>query len=215
MPIGPVNATAITRTIRFGAKHGFIVGIGAALMDLIYCGGATQINEYLLASPIINLSFQLVGFVLLLFLGIRSLRAKTTDTRSTSKDEVSSKHAEERVEKLLLKEGSIIASFALGVVLYASNVAALPEWVFVTAFFKNQGLLDEGFTASMTFAVGAGLGTAGWFYTLTRYFRNKRSSLKPRTLSIINRVAGIAMLLFGIYFGYQILFKTDWGKIHI
>jgi ABC-type nickel/cobalt efflux system permease component RcnA len=113
-----------------------------------------------------------------------------------------------------LKKGSIIASFALGVVLYASNIASLPEWIFITAFLKNEGLMDEGFRSAMAFALGAGIGTAGWFFTLTRYFRNKRSSLQPKTLSIINRVAGIAMLAFGIYFGYQIIFKTDWSKVN-
>src|SRR5687767_481465 len=73
MPVGPVNATAILRTLHYGAKHGFAVGIGAAVMDIIYCGGATQINAYLLDSPILNLSFQSVGFFLLVYLGIKSL----------------------------------------------------------------------------------------------------------------------------------------------
>lgn len=211
MPIGPVNATAITRTIKYGAKHGFAVGAGAAIMDLIYCGGATQINNYLLNSPIINLCFQVVGFALLVFLGIRSLRVKQAATSANE----ASKHAEERVDKLHIKVGSVLASFALGVVLYASNISSLPEWLFISAFLRGQGWLEEGFAASMIFAVGAGIGTAGWFYTLTRYFNKRKTTLKAKTLTLIDRVAGIAMLGFGIYFGYQIIFKTDWSKIHI
>ncbi|HEY6172652.1 MAG TPA: LysE family transporter [Candidatus Kapabacteria bacterium] len=211
MPIGPVNATAITRTIKYGAKHGFAVGAGAAIMDLIYCGGATQINNYLLGSPIINLCFQVVGFGLLVFLGIRSLQTKPTAPSANE----AGKHAEDRVDKLHLKAGSILASFALGVVLYASNISSLPEWLFISAFLRGQGWLEEGFAASMVFAVGAGLGTAGWFYTLTRYFNKRKTTLKAKTLTIIDRVAGFAMLGFGIYFGYQIIFKTDWSKIHI
>jgi hypothetical protein len=98
--------------------------------------------------------------------------------------------------------------------LYASNIASLPEWVFLTAFWKQQGFLDDGYTIYAVFALGAGAGTAGWFLTLTRYFTKRKSTLKPKTLMLINQVAGIAMLAFGLYFGYQIAFKTDWTRVN-
>jgi threonine/homoserine/homoserine lactone efflux protein len=215
MPIGPVNAASITRTIRFGPWHGFAVGTGAAKMDIIYCGGATQINEYLLSAPVLNLFFRIIGFGLLIFLGIKSLRVKPQEHPMTSQEDMKSEAtAEHRVEKLHLAQGNIIASLALGIVLYASNIASLPEWIFITAFWKHQGLLSDGFTISLIFAAAAGLGTAGWFFTLTRYFAKKQTTLKPKTLAIINKVAGFAMLGFGIYFGYMILFNTDWARVN-
>jgi L-lysine exporter family protein LysE/ArgO len=211
MPVGPVNAASIMRTLHYGAKHGAMVGIGAAIMDIIYCAGATQINEFLLRSPIINLSFQGLGMLLLIYLGIKSLKVK----REQDKEDVQhEKAAEQRVQKLHVKKGSILASLALGIILYASNIASLPEWVFLTAFWKQQGFLNDGFTIYLVFAIGAGLGTAGWFLTLTRYFSKRKSTLKPKTLVLINKVAGIAMLGFGLYFGYQIAFKTDWSKVN-
>src|SRR5689334_8279951 len=96
MPIGPVNAAAITRTIKASYKHGFVVGLGAALMDTIYCGGATQINAFLLRSPIINLCFQISGFGLLIFLGIKSFRAEKQEHpfEPTAKDTKQEKKAE-------------------------------------------------------------------------------------------------------------------------
>lgn len=211
MPIGPVNAAAITRTIRYGAKHGFAIGLGAAIMDCIYCAGATQIQLYLQSSPIINLCFLVVGFSLLIILGILSLRTKET-TPPTNKSQTT---AEGHVEKLHLKTGSIIASSVLGIVLYASNIASLPEWLFISTFLKNIGWLEDGFSASMVFALGAGIGTAGWFFTLSRYFNKRKTTLQPTTLNLINKAAGIAMLGFGFYFGYQIVFTTDWSKIHL
>lgn len=214
MPIGPVNAAAIMRTIRYGTNHGFAVGIGAAIMDVIYCAGATQINEYLLNSPIINLIFQIVGFGLLVFLGIRTLRLAKYPKEHQAADTKSDDKAEAQVERMHIKRGSIIASLALGIVLYASNIASLPEWIFITAFWKSQGLLDEGFRAAVSFAIGAGLGTAGWFLTLTKFFGKRQRSLEPRILRRIDIVAGTAMLVFGVYFGYQILFNTDWSRIN-
>lgn len=211
MPIGPVNAASIMRTLHYGARHGVMVGIGAAIMDIIYCGGATQINEFLLRSPIINLSFQGAGMLLLVFLGIKSLRTKREQKPADVEHE---KDAEKTVQKLHVKKGSVLASFALGIILYASNLSSLPEWVFLTAFWKQRGFLNDGFSVYMIFALGAGVGTAGWFMTLTRYFTRRKSMLNPKTLVVINKVAGIAMLGFGLYFGYQIAFKTDWTKVN-
>ena len=216
MPIGPVNAAAITRTLHYNYKHGLVIGFGAALMDFVYCAGATQINEFLLQSPIINLCFQLIGFILLVFLGVRSLRATqhATPKELSAKDVNSELKAENRIDKMHLKKGSYLASFSVGVLLYASNVAAVPEWIFISAFWRNEGVLTAGFATAMIFAVGAGLGTAGWFFTLVRFFAKRSGSLKPKTLLIINRFAGVAMLLFGVYFGYQIIFNTDWTRVN-
>ena len=216
MPIGPVNAAAISRTIHFNQKHGFLVGIGAAIMDIIYCGGATQINAFLLRSPIINLCFQAAGFGLLLYLGIKSLKAEGAEhpfepTPADIKREVK---AESRVERMHVKKAGVASSIFLGVVLYASNVAGIPEWIFITAFWHNQGVYIIGLSDAITFAVAAGVGTAGWFFVLTKYFSKRKSTLKPRTLYLINRFAGLAMLAFGVYFGYQIIFKTDWTRVH-
>ncbi|MDP4220438.1 MAG: LysE family transporter [Bacteroidota bacterium] len=215
MPIGPTNAAAIARTIQYNFKHGFIVGLGGAAMDIIYCGGATQINAFLLRSPIINLVFQIVGFGLLIFLGIKSFRAeqKPHPFEPTPKDTQHEKRAQAQVVKMHIKKASYFASFSLGVVLYASNVAGVPEWIFISAFWHNQGVQIIGFSDAIAFAIGAGIGTAGWFFTLVKYFSKRSTSLKPRTLHIINRFAGFAMLAFGLYFGYQIIFKTDWNNV--
>jgi threonine/homoserine/homoserine lactone efflux protein len=215
MPIGPTNAAAITRTIHYSYKHGFVVGLGGALMDIIYCGGATQINAFLLRSPIVNLTFQVVGFGLLLFLGIKSLKAEQKERpfEPSAKDTKQEKRAEAQVGKMNLKKASYLASLSLGIVLYASNVAGIPEWIFISAFWHNQGIQLIGFSDAVIFAVGAGIGTAGWFFFLVKYFSKRSSSFKPRTLFLINRFAGVAMLAFGLYFGYQIVFKTDWNTV--
>jgi L-lysine exporter family protein LysE/ArgO len=216
MPIGPVNAAAISRTIHYNHKHGFLVGIGAAIMDAIYCGGATQINAFLLRSPIINLCFQAVGFGILLYLGIKSLKAEKQEHpfEPTVKDTKLELKAEARVSKMHVKKASFLASLTLGIVLYASNVAGIPEWIFISAFWHNQGVDLSGYINAGTFAIAAGIGTAGWFLVLTKYFSKRKTSLKPRTLNLINRFAGLAMLAFGVYFGYQIIFKTDWTQVN-
>jgi hypothetical protein len=102
----------------------------------------------------------------------------------------------------------------IGIVLYASNVAGVPEWIFVSGFWRENGVLGDGLAFNVIFAAGAGLGTAGWFTTLVRFFSKRRHGFKPRTLHLINRFSAYAMLAFGLYFGYQIIFGTDWQGVN-
>lgn len=216
MPIGPVNATAISKTLHNGFKYGMIVGLGAALMDFIYCAGAAQIHQFLSQSPLINLIFQVAGFVMLVWLGISLLRTKTQSdaAASTAEAEHREEVAEHRIEQMHLKESSLLGSFMIGVVLYASNVAAVPEWIFISGFWRQSGALQDGLGYNLIFAVGAGLGTAGWFLLLVRYFTKRREGFKPKTIHLINRFSAYAMLVFGLYFGYQIAFVTNWQEVN-
>lgn len=211
MPVGPLNAAAISRTIKKGMKAGFAVGLGGALMDFIYCAGSAKIHEYLLASPLINLIFQVIGFIALSILGISTLRSNKLASEDTDiKDEA---EAEERMKRFHLSTKGLLAMFFLGILLYASNVAAIPEWIFLTALWRSYHLLDVGYLADLAFALGAGLGTAGWFLTLVRFIAKRRRGFQPRTLKIINTSAGVALIGFGIYFAIQIIVQTDWHRI--
>lgn len=216
LPIGPVNATAISRTLQYGARIGYAVGIGAAMMDFIYCGGAAQIHEFLSRSPVINLIFQSVGFVVLIWLGIKLLRQKKHLAPPLEETNIQEKEhkAEQQVKRLHVRRSSIFGSLTIGIVLYASNVAGIPEWIFVSAFWRSTGLLLDGLDYNLFFALGASSGAALWFILLVRFFAKRSRTLAPRTIALINRFSAIAMLVFGAYFGYQILFATDWGRVN-
>ncbi len=215
MPIGPVNATAISRTLKYGIWSGIATGIGAALMDFLYCAGAAQIHQFLLDSPLINLLFRIVGFGLLIYLGIHTLRTKTKvipAAEAHQREEL----AEHRIEQLHMRvqQDSYVSAFMIGVVLYASNVAAVPEWIFVSALWREWGLLQTGVAVNITFALGAGIGPAGWFSFLSRFIAKRRHGFAPATLAKINLFTGIAMLVFALYFAYQIGFDTKWSDVH-
>src|ERR1041385_1568951 len=214
MPIGPVNAAAISRTLKYSFKYGLAVGIGGAVMDVIYCGGAAQINQFLISSPIVNLCFQLVGFAALLFLGIRQLRqlnAKTKEEQAANGRGEKIEHM--AMETMHLPKRSLFGPFVLGVFLYATNVMAIPEWVVIAHFWRSLGLLGIGIDINLAFAVGAGLGTAGWFILLIRWIAKRHSGFKTETLRKINFGTAIAMLVFSGYFAYAIIFETHWDQV--
>jgi threonine/homoserine/homoserine lactone efflux protein len=219
MPIGPINAAVISRTIKYSARFGVAVAIGAGIMDVIYCGGAAQINEFLVESPVINLFFEFAGFSALLILGIRQLTAKTvahdpssTDTLRDNPDR-SERVADAAIHRMHLEKKSLLGPFTIGILLYATNVMAVPEWIIVSGLWRSWGLLGSGFDINASFALGAGAGTIGWYLVLIRWISKRRRGFKPATLQKINLGTSIAMLAFAAYFAYAILFETHWGEV--
>ncbi len=211
MPVGPVNAAAISRTLKYGFRFGVTVGAGAALMDILYCGGAAQINEFLVKSPVINLTFELVGFAALLILGTRQLRTKLP---GEAKEPGKERGARIPFAHRGKSDGqSIVESFLIGIVLYATNVMAVPEWIIISGLWRSWGLLGSGVGTNALFALGAGTGTLGWFMLLIRWIARHHRGFQPSTITKINIGAGIAMLAFAGYFSYAIMFETHWPAV--
>ncbi len=211
MPIGPINAATISRTLQYGFKFGFAVGLGAAVMDFIYCGGAAQIHEFLSRSPLVNIGFQAAGCIALAWLAVTMLRKKEeTKKEADAKSHEKEVQAEHRLERLHLERTSILSSLLIGIVLYATNVAAVPEWLIISGFWRENGFLQTGVLTNGAFALGAGVGTGGWYLTLVRYFNKRKTGFKPHTLYLINRISGYALVLFVLYFLYLIIFTTNW-----
>jgi threonine/homoserine/homoserine lactone efflux protein len=212
MPIGPVNAAIISRTLKYDYRSGLATAIGAAIVDFLYCACAAQIQHFLKDFPEVNLFFRVVGFVALVWMGYKTFAANRISVHMP--DEEADLHkAEDRIVKLHVKEGSLLGAFSLGAVLYGSNLSSVPTWIFISGLLHEWGLLRGGVLENLVFAVGAGIGTAGWYSMLVHLIARRRGGFSPRTLRNINLAASIAMLVFGCYFLYQIIFDTAWAEI--
>ncbi len=217
MPIGPLNAAVISRTLKYSFKFGLAVGVGAAVMDVIYCGGAAQINQFLVKSPVINLCFELAGFTALLILGIRQLSSKTPPEElqyiPDNNTDLGERVALAAMKRMNLEKKSLIGPFTIGILLYATNVMAVPEWIIVSGLWRGWGLLGSGVDINASFALGAGAGTFCWYLVLIRWIAKHHRGFKPATLQKINLGTGIAMLAFAAYFAFAILFETNWHEV--
>ncbi len=219
MPIGPLNAAVISRTIKYSARFGIAVAIGAGMMDVIYCGGAAQINQFLVKSPVINLGFEFAGFSALLILGIRQLTSKSVTHESSSEDtfpqepDRGERVAAAAIHRMHLERKSLLGPFTIGILLYATNVMAVPEWIIVSGLWRSWGLLGTGVDRNALFALGAGAGTIGWYLVLIRWISKRRRGFQPATLQKINLGTSIAMLAFAGYFAFAIIFRTQWHEV--
>jgi len=218
-PVGPINAAVMTHGLSERFSRGMAIGVGAALMDFIYCAAAMFGISFLSDEPIVNVIFQIAGFAVLIFFGIKSLRIKRdyTEIQSVqSKAEKQALQVEQRIynveEKVHLKL-KLQGPFFLGILIYLANPSFLPYWLGVSGILQKYHLLVPTQTNNFSFALGVGVGSAGWFYLILYLLLSGKITLKPTVINGIYKFSGVALLGFGTYVGYRLLVFTDWANI--
>ena len=176
VPIGPAGILCIRKTLAEGRTRGLVVGLGAATADLlngcVAAFGLTFISD-MIASQ--QFWLRLTGGTLLLFLGIRLMRARHTDTASPADS------------KGLL--GSYLSTLALGL----TNPVTIFAFI---AVFATLGLGDGLTLVSASILVlGVFTGTCLWFLILGYVATFFRSKLNSGGLRKVNWIAGGLILV--------------------
>ena len=76
IPVGPVNLTIINEGARRGFKWAMLIGLGASMMEVIYCAIAFTGFSSFFDKHLVEAVMKVFTFVFLLFLGTRFLTAK-------------------------------------------------------------------------------------------------------------------------------------------
>jgi threonine/homoserine/homoserine lactone efflux protein len=169
----------IRKTLADGHSRGMIIGLGAATADSLFGSiaafGLTFVSD-VIASQHFWLS--LVGGGLLLFLGIRTFRAKRKDPVTPSDN------------KGLL--GSYLSSFLLAL----TNPVTIFAFVAVFAAFGLGHRLN--FISAYILVLGVFTGSCLWFLTLSYGATFFRKKLDSGGLRLVNRISGVLIILSGI-----------------
>lgn len=178
VPAGAVGAMTAQRTLNYGIKAGLLTGLGSSVADCFYaCIGAfglTLISDFLLScQSIINLA----GGCLILGMGIRMLMMKNNTQKNTPDSTVGIR--------------MFISSFAVGI----TNPAAILTFLFAFSWFGING--QTGLAEGVGLVCGVFIGTYIWWGTLSGAAAVYKKKSKKNYLSIINRIFGIILLLFG------------------
>jgi threonine/homoserine/homoserine lactone efflux protein len=191
IPLGPIGVLCIQRTLNKGKISGFVSGLGAAAADGFYAivagfsitiiiDSLTEYQTYL----------RIIGGIVLLFMGYRLIVANPGI----------------QLRKQLKKKGKglfgdFISIFALTV----SN----PITVFVfAAVFAGFGIVEKEsqFTSVLSLIFGVLLGSILWWFTLSSVVSIFRSKFKLRRMLWINRIAGVLVIIFGLFVIASIFF---------
>src|SRR6516162_11251148 len=77
IPVGPINLTILNEGARRGFKWAVMIGLGATVMEVIYCFIAFTGFASFFTRGFIKAAMELFSFVFLLFLGFKFLFTKT------------------------------------------------------------------------------------------------------------------------------------------
>jgi putative LysE/RhtB family amino acid efflux pump len=187
--VGPVSLLCIRTSARSGFRPGLSVGLGAAIIDLVYATLGVLGVATLIGFTPVRIGLGVLGTAVLIVMGVRTLHAAARIRfGAETADEVDvSAHA--------LRTGLIVT---------ASNPLTILSWAAIFAAATTASLLANAQDA-MLLLVGVGLGSAAWFTALALVAARAGRRMGPRSLAVVDTVSGIGLVVFGAILGIRTL----------
>ena len=189
VPVGPVAVLCIRRTLAHGRLSGYISGLGAATADGLYAAiatfGLTSVGDILLHQ---QFWLRVIGGCALILMGIKTYRAK-----------MRRKVAPRDNETLLRDYGSTL-------LLTLANPMTI---IAFAAIYAGLGLkaITGNFAAATLLFLGTIVGSAMWWIILAELICDLRPSCNHCVLLWLNRIAGVAIAVFGVLAMVSVLWK--------
>ena len=181
-PVGPMAVICIRRTLAYGRAAGFVSGLGVATADGVYGAiaafGLTSVSSLLIDA---HVWIRLGGGIFLCWLGLRTLRAPAAEVAGTA-DRGGARHwsAFGSTLGLTLTNPMTILSFA--------------------AIFAGVGVVEgtAGIASAGTLVAGVFFGSCLWWLLVCGAIDLLRGWLVEGRLTMVNRISGAVILLFGL-----------------
>ena len=199
IPVGPVNLTIMNEGARRGFRWALMIGLGATLMEVIYCFLAFTGFASFFTRGYVKAIMELTSFVFMLFLGIKFLIAKSVQEPihiSAAADKL-----EERIEGKLHPH----SAFMTGFVRVLANVGVLVFWIILAANFISREWVEPDWPGKLACVSGVALGTGLWFVGLSWIVSLGYGKLSEKALLRMERGSGVGLLvLAAIHAGFII-----------
>jgi putative LysE/RhtB family amino acid efflux pump len=186
---GPMSLLLIRSTLRSGWRVGLAIGAGIAIIDGLYAaagaGGATP----LLAIHPVRLALGLLGALVLVWLGVRTLY---TALRVRVGGETHFEVATPRRALLTALGGT------------ASNPSTIVSWGAIFAAASTAGLVHTT-GAAVLLVAGVAIGSLTWVSLLATGVALAGRSMSTRVIRITDGVAGAGLIGFGGALAYTTL----------
>jgi len=178
-PLGPIGLLCIKRTLEGGRWHGVLSGLGAASADAFYgslaaFGLAALLQHY----QWIQTWTQILGGLFIIYLGVRFVLAKEATKEA----------------------GDGSATNSLGKVWVTTFLLTLSNPVTIFAFlgmFAGAGVQGTG--SAIWLVLGIFSGSMLWWLVLAQITHWLGKRMSPKVLLWVNRVAGLALVGFGVW----------------
>jgi amino acid exporter len=191
-PVGPINLTIINEGARRGFRWALLIAGGAVLMETIYCALAFMGVSTFFTHKTVKAAFELISFLLMLYLGIKFLRAKAIEEHN---------RVEDRLEEKLHPH----SAFMTGFVRVLGNPGVLLLWVTLTATFVSHDWVGVNYREKVACILGVCLGTGAWFLLLSYGVSLGHKKFSPKTLLLMEHISGAILLLVALVLGVRLV----------
>jgi threonine/homoserine/homoserine lactone efflux protein len=199
VPVGPVNLTILNEGARQGLRWGMVIGLGATIMELIYCTIAFTGFTSMFGNPKVKLAMELLSFVFMLFLGIKFLLAKTVRAPLHLSD------ATDRLDDTIQQKFKPHSAFWKGFVRVMANPGILLVWIILAASFLSRDWVEDTWSSKLACVSGVACGVGLWFFGLSWIVSRGHGRFSEKTLLRMERGSGIGLLLLALAHGIVML----------
>ena len=199
VPVGPVNVTILNEGARRGFKWGFLIGLGAVVMEVIYCAVAFTGFAAFFTRGYVQAAMELFSFVFMLFLGVKFLLAKGIP-------------ASYKIEVQIEEKFHPHSAFMTGLVRVMGNPGVLVFWVILAANFISREWVGHSLADKAACVGGVAGGTGIWFLGLSWAVSLGQRKFNERTLLRMEHFSGVALLIFAFCHGLYIVWEM--AKAH-
>ena len=202
IPVGPINCAIINEGARRGLLWSIMIGLGAMVMDTIYCGIAFAGFSSLFTTPVIKAVMELISFMLMFFLGLKYLLARDVPEHT---------HTVDAVEHRFHPH----TAFWIGFVRVLGNPAVLLFWITLSATFIAHEWISENIPSKVFCATGNFLGGMVWFFLLSFLVHKGHGKFSTRTLLNMSRVSGLCLLIAAIFIALRLVHLLAAARHHL
>ena len=186
--VGPIWLLCFRNGIRFGFPAAFGIGLGAALIDTLYCVLGALGAAVLLSAHSTQRVISIVGALVISWIGIRTILTHQKTT-GTGIDEV-----------VALKAPSFGSALRLSLLATASNPLTIISWV---ALLSAAGTFINATSGKIVFALGVGGGSFLFFLTLSLTASYMGRRLSDHWVRRIDQISAYLFLVFALLLAYR------------
>lgn len=205
IPVGPINLTIINEGARRGFKWGLLIGLGATVMETLYCFVAFTGFASFFSQGYIKAAMELISFVFLLYLGIKFMLAKSVNRP------VHLGAAADRMEARIEEKLHPHSAFMTGFVRVMANLGVLVWWIILAANFISRELVTPDWPGKCACVAGVALGIGVWFTVLSWVASLGQGRFSERTLLRIEHFSGLGLLVLAFLHGGTIIWEMHKG----
>ncbi|MFA6066331.1 MAG: LysE family transporter [Candidatus Babeliaceae bacterium] len=177
-PIGPLSIICIRRSLTDRFMASVAVALGAATADALFgfiaIFGVTTISAFLMHH---NALLRFVGGLFLGYLGITTLQRTSVTTTSGNKSQF------------------LITIYLSTFILTLTNPLTIVAFGALFTVFGITELVNN-YTTALPLISGIFCGSATWFIFLSTFIHLFKNNWKPGTLTLINKISGIGLIVF-------------------